>query len=199
LSHDDAVRALTSWSAEVLGVGSQLGSIEVGKIANLTITRGDLLARDRRVAHVFIDGKPVDLRPAAPSADRGSNVSGIWSLTVNLTGSGNEKQELTATLNLRQETDRLTGSLSGGLGSGSIVNGSLSGTDVNLTVPITLPAPASQTTDAIFTGNVSGNQMSGTVQVVGRGAGTFTATRAGRPTQLPTPSPSPDSSQNRLR
>src|SRR5215813_4824560 len=193
LSHDDAVRAMTVWSAEVLGVGSQLGSIEVGKIANLTITRGDLLAKDRRVMHVFIDGKPVDLRPAAPAAgDRSSNVSGTWSLTVNLTGSGNEKQELTATLNLRQETDRLSGSLSGSLGSGAIVNGSITGSDVSFTVPITLPAPASQTTDAIFTGTVSGNQMSGSVQVVGRGAGTFTATRAGRPTQLPAASPTPE-------
>jgi len=194
LSHDDAVRALTSWPADVLGVSSQLGSIEVGKIANLTITRGDLLAKDRRVVQVFIDGKPVDLRPATPSGDRGSNISGTWSLTVNLTGSENEKQELTATLNLRQETDRLTGSLQGQLGSGSIANGTISGSDVNFTVPITLPAPASQTTDAIFTGTVSGNQMSGTVQVVGRGAGTFTATRAGRPTSAagsPAPSPSP--------
>ncbi len=199
LSHDDAIRALTSWPAEVLGVGSQLGSIEVGKIANLTITWGDLFAKDRRVTYVFIDGKPVDLRPATPSADRGANVSGTWSLTVNLTGSGNEKQELTATLSLRQETDRLNGSLAGQLGSGAITNGSISGSDVNFTVPITLPAPASQTTDAIFTGTVSGNQMTGTVQVVGRGAGTFTATRAGRPTQLPAPSPSPDSGQNRLR
>jgi hypothetical protein len=190
LSHDDAVRAMTSWSADLLGVGSQLGSIEVGKIANLTITRGDLLARDRRIAHVFIDGKPVDLRPTtAPAGDRGANLSGTWSLTVNLTGSGNEKQELTATLNLRQETDRLTGSLGGALGSGAIVNGSISGSDVNFTVPITLPAPASQTTDAIFTGTVSGNQMTGTVQVVGRGAGTFTATRAGRPTASPAPTP----------
>ena len=194
LSHDDAVRALTTWPAELLGVGSQLGSIEVGKIANLTVTRGDLLAKDHRITHIFIDGKPVDLRPPAPATgERGGNISGTWSLTVNLTGSGNEKQELTATLNLRQETDRLTGSLAGSLGSGSIVNGSITGNDVNFTVPITLPAPASQTTDAIFTGTVSGNQMSGSVQVVGRGAGTFTATRAGRPTQLPAPSPSPDS------
>jgi len=195
LSHDDAVRALTNWPAEVLGVGSQLGSIEVGKIANLTITRGDLLAKDRRVTHVFIDGKPVDLRPEAPAAgERGANASGTWSLTVNLTSSGNEKQELTATLNLRQETDRLNGSLQGQLGSGSITNGTISGADVNFTVPITLPAPASQTTDAIFTGTVTGNQMSGTVQVVGRGAGTFTATRAGRPSAPPaaSPSPSPD-------
>jgi len=46
-------------------------------------------------------------------------------------------------------------------------------------VPITLPAPASQTTDAIFTGTITGGEMRGTVQVVGRGQGTFTATRAG--------------------
>lgn len=69
LSHDDAVRALTLGPAEILGVASQLGSIEVGKIANLTITSGDILDRTRRITHVFIDGRPVELRPAA--AERG--------------------------------------------------------------------------------------------------------------------------------
>lgn len=191
LSRDDAIRALTIWPAEVLGVSAQLGSIEVGKIANLTITRGDLLARDRRIAHVFIDGKPIDLRPPLAGPDRGANASGTWSLTVSLTGTGNEKQELTATLSLQQEGERLTGSLQGQLGSGTIANGSISGSEVNFTVPITLPAPASQTTDAIFAGTLRGNQMSGTVQVVGRGSGTFTATRAGRPEPAASPSPTP--------
>ena len=71
LPHDDAVRALTLWPAEILGVGSQLGSIEVGKIANLTITRGDILDKTRRITHVFIDGRPVELRPAA-TGERGA-------------------------------------------------------------------------------------------------------------------------------
>jgi len=44
LARDEAVRALTLRPAEILGVSNQLGSIEVGKIANLTVTRGDLLA-----------------------------------------------------------------------------------------------------------------------------------------------------------
>ena len=191
LSHDDAIQALTIWPAQVLGVASQLGSIEVGKIANLTVTRGDLFAKDRRIAHVFIDGKPIDLRPPTSAADRGANASGTWSLTVSLTGTGNEKQELTATLNLRQDGERLTGSLQGTLGSGNIATGSVTGSEVNFTVPITLTAPASQTTDAIFVGTVTGNQMRGTVQVVGRGSGTFTATRAGRPEPAASPSPSP--------
>src|SRR6266550_1871746 len=42
LSKEDALRALTLRSAEIFGVADRLGSIETGKIANLTVTRGDL-------------------------------------------------------------------------------------------------------------------------------------------------------------
>jgi imidazolonepropionase-like amidohydrolase len=187
LPHDEAVRALTLRPAEILGVSNQLGSIEVGKIANLTVTRGDLLARDRRVTQVFIDGRQIEVRPP-PAPAGGAGASGTWSLTVNLSGSGNEKQEFGVTLTLQQQGERLSGSLQGQLGSGTITGGTITGSDLNFTVPITLPAPASQTTDAIFNGTITGNQMSGTVQVVGRGSGTFTGTRAGAaPSAAPPP------------
>ena len=181
LARDEAVRALTLRPAEILGVAQQLGTVEVGKIANLTVTRGDLFARDRRIAHVFIDGRPVELRPAAAAAPGAAQgVSGSWSLNVNLGGgSGSSQQEFRVTLILQQQADRLTGSLQGPLGSGQIANGSATGSDVSFTVPVTLPGPATQTTDAQFTGTVTGNEMRGTVQVVGRGPGTFTGTRAG--------------------
>jgi hypothetical protein len=179
LSRDEAVRAMTLRAAEILGVGAQLGSIEVGKIANLTVTRGDLFDRNRRVAHLFIDGRQMELRPAATAAAQGQGAAGTWTLNVNLGGSGNERQELSGTLTLQQQGDRLTGSLQGQLGSGNIASGTVTGSDINFTVPITLPAPASQTTDAIFTGTITGGEMRGTVQVVGRGPGTFTATRSG--------------------
>lgn len=181
LSRDEAVRALTLRPAEILGVAQQLGSIEVGKIANLTVTRGDLFDKSRRVAHLFIDGRQIELRPAAAAAGGPATASGTWTLNVMLGGSGNERQEMSGTLTLQQQGDRLTGSLQGQLGSGTIASGTLTGSDVNFTVPITLPAPASQTTDAIFTGTISGGEMRGTVQVVGRGSGTFNATRAGGP------------------
>jgi hypothetical protein len=176
-------------AAEILGVSQQLGSVEVGKIANLTVTRGDLFARDRRVAHLFIDGRQIELRPAAAAAGGPATASGTWTLNVTLGGSGNERQEMSGTLTLQQQGDRLTGSLQGQLGSGTIASGTAAGSDINFTVPITLPAPASQTTDAIFTGTISGNEMRGTVQVVGRGPGTFTATRAGGPAQAPAAAP----------
>jgi imidazolonepropionase-like amidohydrolase len=182
LSRDDAVRALTLRPAEILGVSNQLGTIEVGKIANLTVTRGDIFDRNRRVAYVFIDGRPVEVRASATSAAAGgANASGTWALTVNLGGSGNERQDLSITLNLQQQGERLSGTLQGQLGSGQLANGTVSGSDVNFTVPVTLPAPASQTTDAIFTGTISGNQLTGTVQIVGRGPGTFSGARAGGP------------------
>jgi imidazolonepropionase-like amidohydrolase len=181
LARDEAVRALTLRPAEILGVSNQLGTIEVGKIANLTVTRGDIFDRTRRVVYVFIDGKPTEVRASAPTATGGASASGTWALTVNLGGSGNERQEFSVTLNLQQQGERLSGTLQGQLGSGQLANGTVSGSDVSFTVPVTLPAPASQTTDAIFTGALSGNQMTGTVQIVGRGPGTFTGTRAGGP------------------
>ncbi|HWW76461.1 MAG TPA: amidohydrolase family protein, partial [Pyrinomonadaceae bacterium] len=197
LSRDDAVRALTLRPAEILGVQNQLGSIEVGKIANLTVTRGDLFDKNRRIAQVFIDGRQMELRPAAAPAAGGATASGTWALNVNLGSSANERQEFNATLTLQQQGERLTGSLQGQLGSGTIASGTVTGSDVNFTAPVTLPAPATQTTDAIFTGTVSGNQMSGTVQIVGRGPGTFTGTRSGGTTPSGTtppgaqPSPTP--------
>ena len=178
LSAADAVKAFTIWPAEILGVASQLGSIEAGKIANLTVTRGDLFDRNSRVAHVFIDGKPVDLRPSAPPAGTerpgGRGVTGMWTLNINF-GQG----ERSATLTLQQEGDRVTGSIAGVLGSGEISNASMSSSDeLRFTVPLNLEG---QTREATFTGTLSGNEIRGAVNVVGLTPGTFTATRAGRP------------------
>ena len=169
LSAQDALRAFTVWPAEILGAGDQLGSIEVGKIANLTITRGDLFDRNSRITHVFIDGKPVDLRPApaAAGAPR-ATLTGAWALSVNL---GEEK---TATLNLRQEGDRLTGSIQGQLGTGEISNAS-TGSEIRFTIVLNLEG---QTKEATFVGTMTGNELRGSVTVDGRAPGTFTATRA---------------------
>ena len=183
LSPLDALRAFTIWPATILGVDNQLGSIETGKIANLTVTRGDLFDRNSRVAHVFIDGRPVDLRPvaAAPGGPGGpggaggrNTLTGTWNLTVNL-GQG----EKSATLNLQQEGDRLSGSISGSFGAGEISNASTtSAGEMRFTVPLEIEG---QTKEATFAGTLAGNEIRGTVTVVGMSQGTFTATRAARP------------------
>jgi imidazolonepropionase-like amidohydrolase len=61
LPKDAALRAVTLAPAQILGVGDRLGSIEVGKVANLVVTDGDLLEARTKTRHLFIDGQPVSL------------------------------------------------------------------------------------------------------------------------------------------
>ena len=173
LARDEAVRAMTLRAAEILGVAEQLGTIEVGKIANLTVTRGDIFDRNRRVAHVFIDGRPVELRPAAAPAAAAAGATGTWAARVTFEG----QPERSMTLTLQQQGERLTGSVQGDFGSAQIANASVgAGGDIKFTVPLTTNVA---TREATFTGTITGNEMRGTVQAVEFGSGTFTATRAG--------------------
>lgn len=64
LSVEDAVRALSLNAAEIHGFADRAGSIEPGKIANLTIADGDLFQDRTRIKYVIIDG--VKYEPAAP-------------------------------------------------------------------------------------------------------------------------------------
>lgn len=173
LSREDALRAMTIWPAEILGTAAQLGTIEVGKIGNLAITRGDLLDRNSRVTHVFIDGRPVELR-VPPSITQPGTAAGAWTLSVNL-GTG----DLSVTLNLAQEADQLRGRLEGSLGSGQIANATISPQgNFRFTVPVNVEG---RTQEATFTGRIAGDEMTGAVNIVGRAPGVFTGTRAPAP------------------
>ncbi len=176
LARDEALRALTIRPAEIFGVSDRLGTIEVGKIANLTVTRGDIFDKTARITHVFIDGRPVDLKPAASATPGsiGQSAAGTWTLNVNL-GEG----ETTITLMLQQEGEQLRGSIQGSLGSGQIASASIGqGGDLRFSVPVNI---GGLTTEATFTGTINGNEMRGTIQVVGRAPGSFTGTRASAP------------------
>ncbi|MBM3458822.1 MAG: amidohydrolase family protein, partial [Armatimonadetes bacterium] len=61
LSEADALKAITLWPAQILGLDTQLGSLEVGKMANLVVTEGDVLEIRSRIRHVFIRGRPIPL------------------------------------------------------------------------------------------------------------------------------------------
>ena len=184
LSRDDAIRALTVWPAEMFGVSDRLGSIEVGKIANLTVVRGELFDRTPRITHLFVDGRQMQLRPVASGAP-GASANGSWSINVNL-----GTAPVAVTMVLQQEGDRLRGSMQGPLGSAEIANGSTTaGGDVRFTVPITFEG---QTAEAAFTGRITGNEIRGTVNVVGRAPGSFSGTRAGAPQPEASPAPTPE-------
>jgi imidazolonepropionase-like amidohydrolase len=59
LSPEDAMRAVTLWPAEILGVADKLGSLEAGKIANVIVTDGTPLEITSHVRHLIIAGREV--------------------------------------------------------------------------------------------------------------------------------------------
>jgi imidazolonepropionase-like amidohydrolase len=61
LPRAEALKAITLYPAQIMNVANQLGSIEVGKMANLVITDGDLLDARTHVRHLFIAGRKLPL------------------------------------------------------------------------------------------------------------------------------------------
>lgn len=57
LAYDEALRAVTIYPAQILGLGSQVGSLEQGKFANLIVTNGDPLELTTDVKYLFIKGQ----------------------------------------------------------------------------------------------------------------------------------------------
>jgi len=61
LPHDEALKAITLNPAEIWGVADQLGSLDVGKTANVVVADGDPLDVKSDVKRVFIDGREVPM------------------------------------------------------------------------------------------------------------------------------------------
>lgn len=172
LSKDDALRALTINAAEILGASDQVGTIEVGKIANLVITSGDLLSKDTRIRHVFIDGNEIDLKRPEPSAQRpggpggrtgaptaGASVDplGLWNLVVR-TPQGDHNARLT----LRKEGDQITGTLNGPMGTYDIRNAKVTGNELRFSSSVQMNT---DTVEINVTGTIQGDNMSGVIVV----------------------------------
>jgi hypothetical protein len=209
LTADQALRAFTVTPAEIFGVANRLGTIEVGKIANLTISRGDLFA-DGRVTQVFIDGRPY-MAPAPamaaggqgqrggaeagqPTAPSAGMAAGTWQMSFNL-----GDRASTATLVLTQEGERLAGRITSEIGEAAITDGRI-GANGNIHFRTSIPMGA-QTFEGIFDGSITGSEMTGTVQVAGSGAIPFTGRRStGLRDDLPVrPIPPPQASQLETR
>lgn len=191
LPKDEALKAMTIYPAQIFGLSEQLGSIEKGKIANLVIASGDLFARDTKVKHVFVDGKPFEIkapetpqRPGGPMAvggpggGRGAGrpggttppeaaasgaglAAGSWTLTV-----ASPRGEMKMTANLQQNGEAVTGELNLQFGAAPITKGSIKGNEVEL--EYTLTTPNGQTMNGTLKGKIDGNSISGQMGMMGR-------------------------------
>jgi imidazolonepropionase-like amidohydrolase len=184
LSRDVAIRSMTLSGAELLGVADRMGSIELGKIANLTVVKGDLFGSDRAIKSVFVDGKPFEQKeqPVAaaggrrggrPDAAPGSapavmEVGGNYTITIEVPG-----QSMQGTLVLVQQSASITGSLTTQLGTAVVRNGKVSADGFTFASTVEVGGTSMEIN---VTGKVAGNQINGTIDSP-QGAIPFTGTR----------------------
>jgi len=61
LPYDEAMKAITINAAEIWGVADKLGSLDVGKTANIVVANGDPLDVKTDVKQVYIDGQAIPM------------------------------------------------------------------------------------------------------------------------------------------
>lgn len=174
LDRTTAIRAMTLTAAEILGVDNRLGSVEAGKIANLTVVRGDIFSKDRTFTHIFVDGKLFEQKekPKTPTTTTTNtavaNVGGNYNITVNISG-----QPAAWTLNLIQQGAILTGTLQTQTASSPIKDGKVTAEGFTFS---SIAEFGGSTTEITVNGKVSGASISGTIDS-SQGAVTFSGTR----------------------
>ena len=61
LPQDEALRSITQYPAEILGIADRVGTLEVGKDATIFVSDGDPLETETQVTAAWIQGRKVDL------------------------------------------------------------------------------------------------------------------------------------------
>ena len=61
LSKEDALKSVTLYPAQILGIADKVGSIEVGKMANIVVADGDILEARTNIKYLFINGRMLPL------------------------------------------------------------------------------------------------------------------------------------------
>src|SRR5580704_3843481 len=161
LAPDAALRAMTLTPAEIFGVADRTGSIEVGKIANLVVTDGNLFDEKTKIKMVFVDGKRFETHePEKPKDPPKGTMAGKWKLTYT-TPEGPEE----STLDLDMASDgTLSGTVTSKRGTTSIISGYLSVDKFKFTINIPIEGNPS---DVVFSGTLDGSSVKGTIDVLG--------------------------------
>jgi hypothetical protein len=169
LPQEKALDALTVGAARFLKLEKALGTIEPGKIANLALVEGEILAKEAKVEYVFADGKKFELKEAAVKEGEKPtvNITGKWEISI-------EEAGLKLTMDFVQEEASLSGKLTTPFGIFDFSGGTVSGNQVYFEMNL---AVGGQDIDLYFTGVVEDDRMTGSVVQGTEGATEFTARR----------------------
>lgn len=168
LPAEEALKALTLTPATIFGVEQVLGTLEPGKIANLTVTHGDIfIDEDAYVAHVFVDGLKESFDKPRPAAAGGSgSAAGTWTMSVAMMG-----EAVAGTMELTQDGSTVTGVLSVE-GQTLDLEGTITGGVLELSG--TIPDMGAVT----LTATIEGDEMTGSLSLGPMGSAELTGTRS---------------------
>ncbi len=85
LSQDDALAALTTNPAQVLGVSAAMGTVEAGKLGNMVVADGNIFDKESKIRYVFVDGRKYEVevkKEGASDSTAAAAVAGTWTYTV---------------------------------------------------------------------------------------------------------------------
>lgn len=179
LSEDDALAALTTNTAQILGVSQTMGSIQNGKIANVIVSNAPIFDEKSKIRYVFVDGnlheyeiKKKDAKKKGVVSEKNKPYAGTWEFTIEAGG-----EEFKGELEISESDD-------------GTLEGTLSGAQLNSTVEIeeikvdgnNLSFSAVADGDSIsWEGVIDGDSMEGKVVAGPMGTLPITATRTSSP------------------
>lgn len=116
LSEDQALKALTTYPAQQLGLSRMLGTVESGKVANLMVTKKPYFEEKSSIAFMIVDGQVFEYdtkekkkKKKGSGEDDGSmaaKLAGSWSYTMTIPG-----EEQTGTITITNEDGELSGTM----------------------------------------------------------------------------------------
>ena len=105
-----ALAALTTTPAKLLGMDGRLGTVEVGKMANLLVVEGELFVAKPKIREIWVDGRRYEVKELKPPE---VDPLGTWSVVIDSGPGGKIPVELV----IRGEIGNLEGTIGSSAGS----------------------------------------------------------------------------------
>ena len=160
---DEALKALTIYPAEYLGVESLVGTIESGKIANIVLVSGKIFEEKSVVQKIFVDGIHFEVKaPPKKESPTSLDISGGWKAVIE-----GPMGAMDMTIEFNQEGNQITGMFKTEMGDWDITDGVLSGSELNFTVSANIMG---ESVILEFSGTVEEDSLNGTLMFEGGSA-----------------------------
>jgi hypothetical protein len=174
LSEQDALRAVTVTPASLLGI-EEVVRVEPSLAATFIVADGPLFAEETKIRYTFVEGELEEGKKERAGSGEAPAVvlTGSWEMSME-TGMGT----FTSTLTVEQDGGSFEGTTRSEMGEGRVVNGEVSGNNVNFTVIFSM---GDETIEIEFTGTAEGDSASGSGEAEMVGSFDWTAKRVGGP------------------